>query len=239
MTQASSEPWIEPFGRFAFAEASAVRTASMPTFILLSSSGFISTRTPGRELPPTKTWPMPSICAIFWARMESPTSYICGCVMTSEVMARIMIGASAGLTLRQFGFDGRFAGSCPRAALIAACTSRAAASMSRSSSNCSVTLVDPEELFEVICVTPAMRPNCRSSGVATAEAIVCGSAPGSDAETEIVGNSTCGKGATGSSVYASAPLDSCCQLVKPDVHDRRGIQREELADEQSADDRDA
>ena len=200
MTQASSEPWTEPFGRFAFAEASAVRTASMPTFILLSSSGFISTRTPGRELPPTKTWPMPSIWAIFWARTESPTSYICGCVMTSEVMARIMIGASAGLTLRQFGFDGRLAGSCPRAALMAACTSREAASMSRSRSNCKVMFVEPEELFDVIWVTPAMRPNWRSSGVATAEAMVSGFAPGRPAETETVGNSTCGSGATGSLV---------------------------------------
>ena len=33
-------------------------------------------------------------------------------------------------------------------------------------------------LIEVISVTPAMRPNCRSSGVATAEAIVSGLAPG-------------------------------------------------------------
>src|ERR1051326_6319620 len=177
----------------------------MPTFILLSRSGFISTRTAGRELPPTKTWPMPSIWAIFCARMESPTSYICGCVMTSEVMAGIMIGASAGLTLRQFGFDGRFAGSSPRAALMAACTSRAAASMSRSRSNCRVMLVEPEELFDVICVTPAMRPNCRSSGVATAEAIVSGFAPGRLAETETVGNSTCGSGATGSLGWAGAP----------------------------------
>ena len=32
-------------------------------------------------------------------------------------------------------------------------------------------------------MTPAMRPNCRSSGVATAEAIVSGLAPGSEAET--------------------------------------------------------
>ena len=35
-------------------------------------------------------------------------------------------------------------------------------------------------------------------GVATDEAIVSGEAPGSCAETEIVGKSTCGKGARGS-----------------------------------------
>ncbi len=71
--------------------------------------------------------------------------------------------------------------------MIAACTSRAAPSMSRLSSNCSVTLVEPSELEDVISVTPAMRPSERSSGVATVEAIVSGLAPGSEAETEIVG----------------------------------------------------
>jgi hypothetical protein len=44
---------------------------------------------------------------------------------------------------------------------------------------------------------PAMRPNCRSSGVATDEAIVSGLAPGSRPCTWIVGKSTCGKGETG------------------------------------------
>ena len=53
-------------------------------------------------------------------------------------------------------------------------------------------------LVEVISVTPAMRPNWRSSGVATADAIVSGLAPGKPAETVIVGKSTCGSGETGS-----------------------------------------
>ena len=44
---------------------------------------------------------------------------------------------------------------------------------------------------------PAIRPNCRSSGVATEEAIVSGLDPGSEAETWIVGKSTCGNDATG------------------------------------------
>src|SRR6476661_7893137 len=101
-----------------------------------------------------------------------------------------MIGASDGLDLRKRGLLGRFAGSWPRAALIAAWTSRAAASMSRLRSNCSVMLVEPRELDEVISVTPAMRPNWRSSGVATAEAMVSGLAPGRFAPTWIVGNAT-------------------------------------------------
>ncbi len=78
-------------------------------------------------------------------------------------------------------------GSSARAALIAACTSRAAPSMSRERSNCSVIRVEPSALDDVISVTPAMRPSERSSGVATVAAIVSGLAPGSEACTEIVG----------------------------------------------------
>ena len=62
--------------------------------------------------------------------------------------------------------------------------------MLRLRSNCKVTLQEPSVLEEVISVTPAMRPNWRSSGVATEEAMVSGLAPGSDAETETVGKST-------------------------------------------------
>ena len=80
---------------------------------------------------------------------------------------------------------------------MAACTSRAAASMFRFRSNWSVMFVDPRELVEVISVTPAMRPNWRSSGVATEEAMVSGLAPGSPAETLMVGKSTWGSGDTG------------------------------------------
>ena len=50
-----------------------------------------------------------------------------------------------------------------------------------------VTLVEPSELDEVISVMPAMWLNCRSSGVATDDAIVSGLAPGSAALTEMVG----------------------------------------------------
>src|SRR5690348_7026728 len=57
-----------------------------------------------------------------------------------------------------------------------------------------------------------MRPNWRSSGVATAEAIVSGLAPGSPALTEMVGNSTSGSGATGSLVYAKAPASNTAML---------------------------
>ena len=58
-------------------------------------------------------------------------------------------------------------------------------------------LVMPRPLVEVICVTPGICANWRSSGCATDEAMVSGLAPGSWAETWMVGKSTCGSGATG------------------------------------------
>ena len=46
---------------------------------------------------------------------------------------------------------------------------------------------------------PAIVENCCSSGVATAEAIVSGVAPGRLAQTMMVGKSTLGRSLTGSS----------------------------------------
>src|SRR5215467_8108916 len=88
---------------------------------------------------------------------------------------------------------------------MAAWTSRAAALMSRFRSNCKTTLVEPYVLDEVIWVTPDIRPNCRSSGAATVEAIVSGLAPGRPAPTAIVGKSMRGRGATGRNLKATAP----------------------------------
>ncbi len=55
--------------------------------------------------------------------------------------------------------------------------------MSRSKSNCSVIPVLPNWLVDVICVTPAIRPNWRSRGVASDDATVSGLAPGKEART--------------------------------------------------------
>ena len=66
-------------------------------------------------------------------------------------------------------------------------------------------LVFPRLLWDVISVMPEILPNCRSSGVATEEAIVSGLAPGKEALTEMVGKSTCGRGETGNSRKATAP----------------------------------
>jgi hypothetical protein len=81
---------------------------------------------------------------------------------------------------------------------IMACTSCAAASRLRLRLNCKVICVEPWELVEVIESTPAIVENCFSSGMATAEAMVSGVAPGRDALTRIVGKSTLGRSLTGS-----------------------------------------
>ena len=109
------------------------------------------------------------------------------------------MGLSAGFTLRKVGGLGRLRGSCPPALLMAAWMSSAAPSMLRSRSNCTTTCVEPFTLTEVICATPAICANCRSNGWATVEAMVSGLAPGRLAVTWMVGNSTRGRGATGSS----------------------------------------
>jgi hypothetical protein len=72
---------------------------------------------------------------------------------------------------------------------MAAWVSRAAALMSRLRSNCRVTVALPMELLDVISVTPAMRVNCFSRGVATDTAMISGLAPGNEALTRMVGKS--------------------------------------------------
>ena len=68
--------------------------------------------------------------------------------------------------------------------------------------------VEPLPLVEVISVTPAITPSRRSSGVATLVAMVSGLAPGSVADTEIDGKSTCGSGDTGSTKKAAMPASA-------------------------------
>jgi len=69
----------------------------------------------------------------------------------------------------------------------AACTSTAAASTLRSSSNSKVSEVLPSVLVELIVASPGMVENCFSSCSATEVAMVSGLAPGSAAVTLITG----------------------------------------------------
>src|SRR5688500_19893594 len=80
--------------------------------------------------------------------------------------------------------------------------------MLRLKSNCNVMSVPPWVLDELMLVRPGMAANCFSSGSATDDAIVSGLAPGNDADTRMVGKSTLGRSATGSSWYESVPNTS-------------------------------
>src|ERR1700679_44555 len=80
--------------------------------------------------------------------------------------------------------------------------------MFRLRANCRGIPVVPNTLDEVISVTPAIWPNCFSSGAATADAMISGLAPGNDAPTEIVGESTWGRGPTGNNRKAPPPASA-------------------------------
>src|SRR5581483_855446 len=107
--------------------------------------------------------------------------------MVVELTASVSTGVSAGFDFEYVGGAGKIGGSRLDAALIAACTSCSAASMLRSSENCSVTDDDAKLDTDVICVSDGIWPNCRSSGVVTADAMVSALAPGSCVDTTIVG----------------------------------------------------
>src|SRR5436309_13185224 len=122
----------------------------------------------------------------------------------SDSKERNRIGWSAGFTLRNVGGVGMPAGRRAAACVMAVCTSRAAPSRSRLRLNWSVICVEPMAFVDVIESNPAIVENCRSSGVATAEDMVSGLAPGRLAETKIVGTSTVGRTQTPSIRYALA-----------------------------------
>ena len=88
-------------------------------------------------------------------------------------------------------------GNCLEALPMAAWTSWAAPSRLRLRLNWRVIWVSPRALVELMESRPAMVENWRSRGVATAEAMVSGEAPGRLAVTMMVGKSTLGRSLTG------------------------------------------
>src|SRR5436305_14348013 len=80
---------------------------------------------------------------ICWARRFSAYSATVDNGSVDDESTMFMIGASAGFTLRWVGGLGIDDGSERAAAAIADCTSSAAASMLRSSENCSVIVASP------------------------------------------------------------------------------------------------
>ena len=107
------------------------------------------------------------------------------------------MGAADGLNLRNVGSVGMSEGRSLSAALSAACTSRAAPSILRDRSNCTVMREEPSDDTEVSSVTPEISASRRSSGAATVAAMVLGSAPGRLAVTLMVARSMLGRLATG------------------------------------------
>src|SRR5579864_9018416 len=131
------------------------------------------------------------------ARMVSAYSSTADKASVFEVSAMVMIGTSAGFDLpTEGGCMSEGSSGCTFA--IAAWTSWAAASMLRSSLKVMLIVTAPWALVEVIASKPAIVVNCFSSGVATADAMVSGLAPGKPALTEMDGYSTGGRSLTGS-----------------------------------------
>ncbi len=190
MTRRTKDPVglsTRPFGPEALAAARAILTSSSPSPIDARAAGSTCTRTAGFSDPLTVTWPTPWICESCCARIVSAASYTGPDGNASEVSARINTGEADGLFLRQVGGWDMPEGRSLEAALIAACTSRAAASIERLRSNWTMIAVRPGRLVLVSSVTLAICPRRRSSGAATVAAIVLGSAPGSAPVTTIVG----------------------------------------------------
>ncbi len=137
-------------------------------------------------VPSTLTCATPVIVLSRWATTCCTSSSSAESGIVFERKLRYMMGWSAGFDLLMDG--GMVPGGSSRSVLLMAdCTSCAAASMLRESVNCSVMVAPPSALVDVMLSTPAMVVNCFSSGVATADAIVSGLAPGSDALTVMVG----------------------------------------------------
>src|ERR1022692_5106011 len=105
-------------------------------------------------------------------------------------------------------------GSTREACVMAACTSTAAPSSLRLRSNSRVICVLPSEFDEVIEFKPAMVENWFSSGVATAEAMVSGLAPGRLAVTSRVGKSTLGRSLTARDRYATPPNSAMAAISR-------------------------
>src|SRR5258706_8995924 len=94
-----------------------------------------------------------------------------------------------------------------------------------------VTLVMPWPESEVIWSMPAIVENCFSSGVATAAAMVSGLAPGSWAETCIVGKSTLGSDETGSKRWLASPKIRIPAMTSTVMTGRRTKSSERFTDE--------
>ena len=187
-----------------------------PTPAYSAASGFTSARTAGCADPPTKTCPTPSTWEASAQESSRRRRTFAPPVIVSDDNARIRIGASDGFDLAIRGIAREVcrqlaAGRIDRGLYVACGRINVAVQVKLQRDT-----VEPNWLEEVIWFMPEMRPNCRSSGVATADAMVCGSAPGRPAPTLMTGKSTLGRDATGRKLKARIP-DSSRAAASSDV----------------------
>src|ERR1019366_5272393 len=186
----------------------------MPIWREASACGSICTCTAYFWAPSTCTCATPEIIETRCARRVSAYSSRVQSGSVGEVRARYRIGWSAGFTLVKVGGVGMPCGSTREACVMAACTSTAAPSSLRFRSNSSVICVLPSEFEDVIEFKPAMVENWFSSGVATADAMVSGLAPGRLAVTSRVGKSTLGRSLTARDRYATPPNSAMAAISR-------------------------
>src|SRR5215475_9413109 len=130
-------------------------------------------------------------------------------------------GKSAGFTLRKLGGIFSSIGNLRCAMVSAVCTSSAAASMLRLSSNWMVMTLVPCEEFDVIDEMPAMVESWRSITPATDAAMVSALAPGKVAVTAMVGKSTLGNADTGSRRNPNTPNAMIVAVISVVITGRR------------------
>ena len=186
-----------------------------------SSRGSTCARTAYFCGPKMETCATPGVVEMRWARSVSAYSFTSESRSVGERTARKSTGESAGFTFLYDGGLGMSRGSRRAAAAMALCTSCAAASMLRLRLKTMVMFVRPSALVEVIESMPAMVLNCRSSGVATAAAMVSGLAPRRLAETWMVGKSTFGRSLTGSPRKAKSPKPRMASMTSVVITGRR------------------
>src|SRR6201996_9408933 len=178
-------PFSAPVAWLTLAAATALVRVSMPIWRVARATGSAWMRTAYLAEPNTPTWATPSMVEICRASRVSAYSSTSDGLSVDELIARNMMGMSAGFCLRKVGGCGRDLGRLRVAAEMPDCTSCAAPSRLRSRLNCSWIWVWPCVLLDVIWSMPAMVENWFSSGEATEDAMVSGSAPGRFTNTEM------------------------------------------------------
>ena len=130
-------PFSAPVARLTLAWVTALTSLSMPIWRVARAAGSAWMRTAYLAVPNTPTCATPSMVESCRAKRVSAYSSTSDGLSVVELIARNMIGMSAGFCLRKVGGCGSALGRLRVAAEMADCTSWAAASTLRSRLNCS------------------------------------------------------------------------------------------------------